>query len=140
MHNFSTCAQYLLIHLHLHTPADPTSPCREKTITSPAPGSNGASKLSAQPPRPSVQKTVFFRTVPAEVAARRPEASPVQQLVYPEVSDSAYGMQHIKQKPSLGLAMSGGGFRAATCAAGWTRGLHKVRAKPQITQIMNPKT
>lgn len=99
---------------------------KEKTVTSPAAGSNGASKPSPQPPRPGVQKSVFFRTVPAEAAARRPEASRVQQLVYPEVSDSAYGMQHIRKKPSLGLAMSGGGFRAATCAAGWTRGLQKT--------------
>lgn len=42
------------------------------------------------------------------------------------MSDSEYGIDHIKAKPSLGLAMSGGGFRAATCAAGWARGLHKV--------------
>jgi len=112
-------------------------PCREKTVTSPAAGSNGASKPSPQPPRPGVQKSVFFRTVPAEAAARRPEASRVQQLVYPEVSDSAYGMQHIRKKPSLGLAMSGGGFRAATCAAGWTRGLQKVRAKPHHIQTLN---
>lgn len=50
----------------------------------------------------------------------------IQQLVYPEVSDGAYGIPHIQAKPSLGVSMSGGGFRATTCASGWLRGLHNV--------------
>ena len=57
-----------------------------------------------------------------------PDAAPVEPFTHPEVSDTEYAIQHIKDKPSLGIALSGGGFRAATCAAGWVQGLHLVRS------------
>jgi hypothetical protein len=112
----SLCSQPLTLHAL-------TLSCRPNiavTAQQPPIGSNGVPKPAG------IQQSLFFRTLPADRAAKRPDAEPVQRIVYPEVSDTDYGIRHIKEKPSLGLAMSGGGFRAATCAAGWTRGLHKV--------------
>lgn len=65
----------------------------------------------------------FFRTTTSDY----PDVVPVAPFTHPEVSDTDYCIQHIKDKPALGIALSGGGYRAATCAAGWVRGLHKVR-------------
>jgi len=59
-----------------------------------------------------------FRTVESA------NAGPVEPFIHPEVSDKEYGIQHIKDKLPIGIALSGGGFRAATCAVGYMRGLH----------------
>lgn len=73
----------------------------------------------------------FFRTAPPpdKLSIAQRLNPKVQQLLYPEVSEGDYGIPHIKAKPSLGVAMSGGGFRATTCASGWLRGLHNVRGR-----------
>lgn len=73
-------------------------------------------------------RCAYFRTAPPpdKVSVEELLDPTIQQLVYPEVSDGAYGIPHIQAKPSLGVSMSGGGFRATTCASGWLRGLHNV--------------
>jgi hypothetical protein len=50
----------------------------------------------------------------------------VHAFTHPEVSNTAYGIKHIKEKLPIGIALSGGGFRAAACAVGFMRGIHKV--------------
>ena len=48
-------------------------------------------------------------------------------FVYPEVDPSgAYGIESLRRRPSLGIAFSGGGLRAAPLAYGWLRALQLV--------------
>jgi hypothetical protein len=48
-------------------------------------------------------------------------------FIYPELDPhSDFGIQAIQEKPSLGIAMSGGGLRAAPLAFGWLRAMHLV--------------
>ena len=49
-----------------------------------------------------------------------------KKLVYPELSAGPYGMPALQAKPNLGIAVSGGGYRATTMALGWLRGLHAL--------------
>lgn len=67
----------------------------------------------------STSSCTVFRTVTSDTG-------PVEPFIHPEVSDTDYGIPHIKEKLPIGIALSGGGFRAATCAVGFMRGLHKV--------------
>ena len=48
-------------------------------------------------------------------------------FVWPELSDTDFGMPALMAKPSFGVGFSGGGNRANVLALGWTRALHKVR-------------
>lgn len=44
---------------------------------------------------------------------------------YPEISpDSQFYISSVQQKPSLGIAISGGGWRAAALGYGWLRAMH----------------
>lgn len=53
-------------------------------------------------------------------------------FVYPELNPySDFGIPALQQKPSLGIAMSGGGLRAAPLAYGWLRALYLVCSTPQ---------
>lgn len=46
---------------------------------------------------------------------------------YPEASrGSNYTMPTVTARPRFGIAVSGGGLRAATLGLGWLRGLHQV--------------
>lgn len=45
---------------------------------------------------------------------------------FPELSSGNYGIPHIQAKPNFGVAIGGGGYRAATLASGWIRGLHNI--------------
>eukprot|EP00878_Enallax_costatus_P001973 GHUV01002137.1.p1 GENE.GHUV01002137.1~~GHUV01002137.1.p1 ORF type:complete len:169 (+),score=19.58 GHUV01002137.1:1223-1729(+) len=46
-------------------------------------------------------------------------------FVYPEVDPrSDFGIDALMERPSLGIAISGGGWRAAALAYGWLRALH----------------
>ncbi len=48
---------------------------------------------------------------------------------YPELSAGAeWGIPALQAKPNLGIALSGGGYRAATLSLGWVRALYLVRA------------
>ena len=48
-------------------------------------------------------------------------------FTYPELSpDGAWGVPHIQARPNIGVALSGGGFRAATLSLGWVRMLYEV--------------
>jgi hypothetical protein len=47
-------------------------------------------------------------------------------FVYPEQTKGEWGMPSLLQKPNLGIAVSGGGFRATTLALGWVRALYEV--------------
>jgi hypothetical protein len=47
-------------------------------------------------------------------------------FVFPELSDDEFGMPALAAKPSVGVALGGGGFRAGIMALGWIRGLHEV--------------
>jgi hypothetical protein len=52
--------------------------------------------------------------------------------VYPEInSESNFSIGSLQQKPSLGIAISGGqgGWRAAALGYGWLRALHLVRKR-----------
>jgi hypothetical protein len=48
---------------------------------------------------------------------------------YPEghAPPSNYSMHSVTSRPSFGIALSGGGMRAATTGLGWLRALHTVR-------------
>jgi hypothetical protein len=47
--------------------------------------------------------------------------------VYPELNpESQFYISSIQQKPSLGIAISGGGWRAAALGYGWLRAMHLV--------------
>jgi hypothetical protein len=49
-------------------------------------------------------------------------------FVHPELDpESDFGIDMLLDKPSLGISMSGGGWRAASLAYGWLRALHLVR-------------
>lgn len=49
-------------------------------------------------------------------------------FIYPELDpQSDFGIDMLLDKPSLGISMSGGGWRAASLAYGWLRALHLVR-------------
>lgn len=49
-------------------------------------------------------------------------------FIYPELDPgSDFGIDMLLDKPSIGIAMSGGGWRAASLAYGWLRALHLVR-------------
>ena len=48
-------------------------------------------------------------------------------FVWPELSDTDWGMPALLAKPSFGIGFSGGGNRANVLALGWTRALYKVR-------------
>lgn len=51
-------------------------------------------------------------------------------FIYPEIDPgSDYSIDMLIDKPSLGIAISGGGWRAASLAYGWLRALHLVRTK-----------
>ena len=63
----------------------------------------------------------------------RPACRPVQYWrtggkarEFPELSSGSYGIPHIQAKPNFGVAIGGGGYRAATLASGWIRGLHNI--------------
>lgn len=46
---------------------------------------------------------------------------------YPEISpNSQFYISSVQQKPSLGIAISGGGWRAAALGYGWLRAMHLV--------------
>jgi hypothetical protein len=48
-------------------------------------------------------------------------------FVWPEVDPYGdFGIEQLRQRPSLGIALSGGGLRAAALAYGWLRTLHQV--------------
>ncbi|GBF94754.1 hypothetical protein Rsub_07637 [Raphidocelis subcapitata] len=49
-------------------------------------------------------------------------------FTYPELSSSAWGMPELQRRPSFGIALSGGGYRATTLALGWVRALHSIGA------------
>lgn len=52
-----------------------------------------------------------------------------KDFVYPEQDlGSDFGIDMLVDKPSLGIAVSGGGWRAASLAYGWLRALHLVGA------------
>ncbi|PNH12072.1 hypothetical protein TSOC_000999, partial [Tetrabaena socialis] len=52
---------------------------------------------------------------------------------YPELSrDGPWGLPALLARPNLGVALSGGGYRAATCALGWVRGLHLLGLLPHV--------
>jgi hypothetical protein len=49
------------------------------------------------------------------------------EFVYPELDPrSDFGIDMLLDKPSVGISMSGGGWRAASLAYGWLRALHLV--------------
>jgi len=73
----------------------------------------------------------FFRTVkPGSEGSGK-----VEPFTHPEVSDNEYGIKHIKEKLPIGIALSGGGFRAATCAVGFMRGIHKTELEDGETLL-----
>lgn len=48
-------------------------------------------------------------------------------FIYPEIDPASdYSIDSLMEKPSLGIAISGGGWRAASLAYGWLRALHLV--------------
>ena len=47
-------------------------------------------------------------------------------FVFPELADDDWGMPELQGKPSVGVALGGGGFRATIMSLGWIRGLHLV--------------
>lgn len=47
--------------------------------------------------------------------------------IYPELNpDSQFYISNVQQKPSLGIAISGGGWRSAALGYGWLRAMHLV--------------
>lgn len=51
-------------------------------------------------------------------------------FLYPEQDpNSDYYMPVIGQRPNFGIAVSGGGFRAVTCALGYVRCVHCVSVR-----------
>lgn len=49
-------------------------------------------------------------------------------FTWPEVDPASdFGIASLELRPSLGIALSGGGLRAAALAYGWLRTLHMVR-------------
>lgn len=49
-------------------------------------------------------------------------------FAFPEMrTDDDFGLPALQAKPSVGIALGGGGIRAAALAHGWIRGLHLVR-------------
>jgi hypothetical protein len=48
-------------------------------------------------------------------------------FIYPEINPSSqFYISSLLQKPSLGIAISGGGWRAAALGYGWLRAMHLV--------------
>ncbi|KAF8060477.1 OHP1 [Scenedesmus sp. PABB004] len=47
-------------------------------------------------------------------------------FVWPELSDTEFGMPALLRRPNLGIALSGGGMRATTLALGWVRALWQM--------------
>lgn len=57
--------------------------------------------------------------------------------VYPEINpDSQMYISKLQEKPSLGIAVSGGGWRAAALGYGWLRALHLVSCLPSKSSPM----
>lgn len=86
----------------------------------------------AQPVSPATRNEVLIPKKPLQVHYWHTFGSdeagdiPSRDFAYPEVSSGKFGIKHIAEKPNLGVAVSGGGFRAATLASGWVRGLNQV--------------
>ena len=81
-------------------------------------------------PSSQLKDCKFFRTgfiiKPDQDGCLQQEVEP---FVHPEVNEGTdYFIPHIKEKLPIGIALSGGGFRAATCAVGFMRGIHNVSA------------
>jgi hypothetical protein len=56
--------------------------------------------------------------------------------IYPELNpDSQFYISNIQQKPSLGIAISGGGWRAAALGYGWLRAMHLVSHCPEMADL-----
>jgi len=55
---------------------------------------------------------------------------------YPETSQSMWSVPRLMRNPDLGIALSGGGLRAAALADGWMRGFHMVRELQVVTGTM----
>lgn len=47
-------------------------------------------------------------------------------FIFPELADDDFGMPGLQGKPSIGICLGGGGFRANIMSLGWIRALHKV--------------
>ncbi|KAG2442832.1 hypothetical protein HXX76_002911 [Chlamydomonas incerta] len=57
-------------------------------------------------------------------------------VVYPELSPSGdWGIPDLQARPNLGVALSGGGYRAATLAVGWVRALHALGLMPHARYV-----
>ena len=67
---------------------------------------------------------VFQPTDPAAVHVWTGTDGP--DFVYPEQSEGDFGMPELTKKPSFGIAVSGGGYRATTLAYGWLRAMYEV--------------
>lgn len=61
-------------------------------------------------------------------------------FLFPETSGSSdFGIQELIHKPSLGIALSGGGWRAAPFAYGVLRGLYLVRGAMQTGALLGQR-
>ncbi|KXZ56638.1 hypothetical protein GPECTOR_1g575 [Gonium pectorale] len=55
---------------------------------------------------------------------------------YPELSRTGdWGIPALLSRPNLGVALSGGGYRAATLGLGWMRGLHLLGLLPAVRYV-----
>lgn len=56
--------------------------------------------------------------------------------IYPEINpESQFYISSIQQKPSLGIAISGGGWRAAALGYGWLRAMHLVSHRIEVVHL-----
>ncbi|KAG2499381.1 hypothetical protein HYH03_002956 [Edaphochlamys debaryana] len=57
-------------------------------------------------------------------------------FVFPELDpEGPWGIPALQARPNIGLALSGGGYRAATLALGWVRALHVLGVLPHLRYI-----
>jgi hypothetical protein len=58
--------------------------------------------------------------------------------VYPEINpESQFFISKLQQKPSLGIAISGGGWRAAALGYGWLRAMHLVSSNSETLLMIS---
>ncbi|PNW85074.1 hypothetical protein CHLRE_03g170600v5 [Chlamydomonas reinhardtii] len=77
---------------------------------------------------------VFEPTEPARVFVWSGSDQP--GFVYPELSPSGdWGIPDLQARPNLGVALSGGGYRAATLAVGWVRALYALGLMPHVRYV-----
>ena len=77
-------------------------------------------------PNWSVDENLEPMSTPGRTGAMVWAIPPNSAFTYPELRPDLPVGKLLRSRPNLGICMSGGGMRAATCALGWYRGLHHL--------------